>query len=137
MIEIILYLLIGLFLILIGYLIGSKIQELRSKGEFERQVPDIRKDAILKSRAVLSGQFSEQLAPYLPDFPFKPTEVRFIGKPIDFLVFNGMDEKGINGVIFVEVKSGDSKLSAVEKSLKEAIESKKVSWKEYRVPGRY
>ena len=88
----------------------------------------------MKSRAVLGGQFSEQLAPYLPNFNYLPTECRFIGKPIDFLVFKGMDEKNITEVIFVEAKSWKSKLSSQEKSLKEAIENKKVRWEEYRVP---
>ena len=121
------------FLILIffiGYLIGKYITQHKLK----EKIPEIREDAIKHSRAVLSGQFSEQIAPYLPDFPYKPTEARFIGKPIDFVVFKGMDEKKIDEVVFVEVKSGQSALSKVEKTLKSAIESKNVSWHEYKVP---
>lgn len=98
------------------------------------RVPREREDAIRRSRATLSGQFSEQLAPYLPDFPFDPTEAKFIGKPIDFLVFKGMSEKDISEVIFVEVKSGSSRLNGSENRLREAIENKRVSWFEYRVP---
>ena len=85
-----------IFLILcliIGYFIGQKIGILKRDKHWESQLPGHRKDAIMKSRAVLSGFFSEQLSPYLPDFPFNPNEVRFIGKPVDFLVFKGMDEK--------------------------------------------
>lgn len=98
------------------------------------RVPKEREDAIRRSRATLSGQFSEQLAPYLPDFPFDPTEAKFIGKPIDFLVFKGMSEKDISEVIFVEVKSGGARLTGSENKLREAIENKRVSWFEYRVP---
>ncbi len=120
-----------IFLILsIGYLIGRYI----AKKQLKEQIPEIREDAIKHSRAVLSGQFSEQIAPYLPDFPFNPSEARFIGKPIDFVVFKGMDEKKIDEIVFVEVKSGQSQLSKVEKTLKEAIENKQVSWHEYKVP---
>ncbi|MDP3987122.1 MAG: Holliday junction resolvase-like protein [Nanoarchaeota archaeon] len=97
-------------------------------------MPGHRKDAIMKSRAVLGGHFSEQLAPYLPDFNYLPTECKFLGKPVDFLVFNGMDEKNIREVVFVEVKSGVSRLSPSEKSLKEAIENGRVRWEEYRIP---
>tara|TARA_Y100000310_G_C20325569_1_gene642811 strand:- start:262 stop:678 length:417 start_codon:yes stop_codon:yes gene_type:complete len=118
----------------IGFIIGRNIQKLKSNIDHKQKIPEIRKEAISKSRAVLSGQFSEQLAPYLPDFEYKPTEVRFIGKPIDFLVFRGLDEKKVKEVVFVEVKSGESKLSSVEKSLKETIENKKIKWEEYRVP---
>ena len=49
-----------------------------------------RKAAIARSRQIIGGNFSEQLAPYLPDFPYDPTEARFIGKPVDFLVFSGI-----------------------------------------------
>ena len=70
----------------------------------------------------------------MPGFPYLPTECRFVGKPTDFIVFKGMDEKKINEIVFVEVKSGDSKLSSQEKNLKEAIEKKRVRFEEYRIP---
>ena len=35
-------------------------------------------------------------------------------------------------VVFVEVKTGQSRLNTVEKSLKDAVEQGKVSWAEYR-----
>ncbi|MBI2101122.1 hypothetical protein HYT53_00755 [Candidatus Woesearchaeota archaeon] len=126
-IGIIALLILALF---IGYLIGKYL----TQKKLEEKIPDIREDAIRHSRAVLSGQFSEQIAPYLPDFPFKPTEARFIGKPIDFVVFKGMDGKKIDEVVFVEVKSGQSVLNKVEKTLKEAVQNKNVSWHEYKVP---
>ena len=119
-----------IIVIFIGYFAGKFV----SRKKWEEKLPEVRQTAIKQSRSVLSGQFSEQLAPYLPDFNYKPTEARFIGKPIDFIVFKGMDEKKIEEVIFVEVKSGKSSLNNSEKSLKDAILNGKVSWSEYRVP---
>lgn len=130
----IVFVLIFLIGLVIAYFVGRKIGRFHRDKYWNEQIPIHRKEAIAKSRAVLSGQFSEQLAPYLPDFSFNPSEARFIGKPIDFLIFKGMSEKEIEEVVFVEVKSGDSKLSSQEKKLKDAIEKKKVSWKEYRIP---
>ena len=127
----ILLFLIGLIL---AYLVGQKIATIKRDKHWESEIPGHRKDAILKSRSVLSGMFSEQLAPFLPNFNFKPTECRFLGKPIDFIVFKGLDDKKVDEIVFVEVKSGKSKLSNVEKSLKEAIKNKKVKWEEYRIP---
>ena len=121
-------------LLVIAFLIGHKIGVFRRDRYWEGELPGHRKDAIERSRAVLGGQFSEQLAPFLPDFKYLPTECRFMGKPVDLLVFKGMDEKKIEEVVFVEVKSGKSKTSPVEKSLKEAVEKKKVRWEEYRIP---
>ena len=131
LIVVIILFLIGLVM---AYLIGYKNGAFRRDKLWEAELPMHRKEAILKSRAVLSGQFSEQLAPFLPGFDFKPTECRFVGKPIDFLVFKGMDEKDISEIVFVEVKSGDSKLSPIEKKVKEAVKNRKVRWEEYRIP---
>ena len=130
--AIIIFFLLGL--IIIAYVLGKKTGEFRRDKFWEAEMPAHRKDAILKSRAVLGGYFSEQLAPFLPDFKYLPTECRFVGKPIDFLVFKGMDNKNIEEVVFVEVKSGNAKLSPTERKLKQAIQNKKVKWKEYRVP---
>ena len=118
----------------IAYVIGLKSGAFKRDKYWEEAIPEHRKDAIMRSRSVIGGQFSEQLAPYLPNFKYLPTECRFLGKPVDFIVFKGMDEKNISEVIFVESKSGKSKLSPQEKSLKEAIDKKRVRWEEYRIP---
>jgi hypothetical protein len=83
-------LLIGLF---IAYRVGHKAGAFQRDIFWEGELPNYRKDAIMKSRAVLGGQFSEQLAPYLPNFDYLPTECRFIGKPID--LFEGWDIWGL------------------------------------------
>ncbi len=117
-----------------SFITGKKIASMRVNKEWLDKIPGIRSDAVKRSRAVLAGQFSEQLAPYLPDFNWNPSEARFIGKPVDFIIFKGLDDKEVNEVVFVEVKSGNSRLSGVEKSLKQAIIDKRVSWFEYRIP---
>jgi len=133
-IETIVIIILALIGLAVAYWVGHKSGSFRRDKYWEGEIPSYRKDAILKSRAVLGGHFSEQLAPFLPDFPYKPNECLFLGKPIDLMVFKGMDEKNINEVVFVEVKSGKAKLSPQEKNLKEAIEKKKVKWEEYRIP---
>lgn len=119
--------------IAVAFWIGKKIGELRKQRELDRQVLDIRSDAINKSRAVLGGQFSEQLSPYLPNFKYNPCDCKFIGKPVDFIVFKGMNEKEISEIVFLEVKSGDSKLNSNQKYLKDAVQNGRVYWDEYRV----
>lgn len=117
-------------LLWIGYVLGRAITKARTAHD----MPAIRQDAVKRSRAVLSGQFSEQLAPYLPDFPWRPTEARFIGKPVDFIVFQGLDDGDVAQIVFVEVKSGGAQLSARERRVRDAVREKRVSWAEYRVP---
>jgi predicted Holliday junction resolvase-like endonuclease len=134
--DIITIILIIVFLIGIGiaYWLGKKHGMFKRDRYWEKELPGLRKEAIEKSRSVLAGNFSEQLAPYLPDFQYNPNECKFLGKPIDFLVFKGLDEKDISEIVFVEVKSGKSSLSKPERSLKKAVQDKKVKWEEYRIP---
>ena len=130
--------LILIFLIGIGiaYSVGRRFGRFQRDKYWEKQIPEYRKQAIEKSRAVLRGNFSEQLAPYLPDFKYNPNECKFLGKPIDFIVFQGLDDKDISEIIFVEVKSGKSNLNKNERSLRDAIKNKRVHWEEYRVPDK-
>ena len=121
---------VGIALIALAFLLGRALQRRKDREE-ARQA---RKVFETRSRATLKGQLSEQLAPYLPGFPYSPSEARFIGKPVDFLIFEGMDQKDIRNVVFVEVKSGGSRLSPQERKLRDAIQNKRVSWYEYRTP---
>ncbi|MBI2674925.1 MAG: hypothetical protein HYX24_00580 [Candidatus Aenigmarchaeota archaeon] len=116
-----------------GYFIGRKVMEARFESWFFQRERGIRQDAARRSRSVLGGLFSEQLAPYLPGFKHDPTEARFLGSPIDFLVFKGLASGEPEEVVFVEVKKGSSSLSPIERRLKQVIEKRKVRWEEVRV----
>ena len=132
--TLLIFTLIFLIGLIIAYFAGMKIATIKRDRYWESELPGHRKDAVMRSRAVLSGMFSEQLAPFLPNFNFKPTECKFLGNPVDFIVFKGLDNKKVDEIVFVEVKSGKAKLSNVEKSLKETVKNKKVRWEEYRIP---
>ena len=101
---------------LAGVFLGRLIQKLKDLSLLKKQ----RKDAVKKSRAVIGGQVAEQLAPYLPEFPCNPGDVCFLGKPVDFIGFTGLTESDeIHEVMFIEVKTGQSKLNGHEKQLKD------------------
>ena len=119
----------GILVLLAGVLIGALLVYLWWK----KKAPEIRQDAIDRSRSNLGGQFAEQLAPYFPDFPYSPNELRWLGKPIDYVVFKGMDENEIKEIVFLEVKSGKSQLNEHQKQIKRLVEEKKVKWDLYRV----
>ncbi len=86
------------------------------------------KEAIGKSRAVLGGKFTEQMAPFLPEFKYDPTEARFIGSPIDFVVFPGLSCGDPQEVVIMEIKTGNSALSPQEKKIQLLIENGMVRW---------
>lgn len=128
-----LFLLLLIFLILIFFM-GFLFAFLIVKTSVHSDRKKDRKDAVNRSRAVLSGQMLEQVAPFLPNFPCNPADVRFVGKPIDFVAFPGaVDNKPISEILFIEVKSGNSVLSEREKEIKNAVLKGKVRYVEYRV----
>ena len=131
---IILVLVIFLVAVILAYKIGMYLGSLQRDKYWEEQIPGIKKDSIERSRASLGGQFSEQLASYLPNFKYKPTECKFLGKPVDLIVFEGLDEKDIREIVFVEVKSGDSDLNTVQRKIRDAVKDGRVRWDEYRIP---
>ena len=93
----------------------------------------LRSDAINRSRAVIGGQVVEQVAPFLPGFPCKPADARFIGKPVDFVAFPGLSESdSVDEVLLIEVKTGNSALNAREKEIRRAVKEGRVRYVEYR-----
>ena len=84
--------------------------------------------------SVVAGKATEHLAPLLPGFEFDPRDARFLGSPIDFIVFDGMSDGRIEGIVFVEVKTGPSAgLSPRERLVREAVEAGRVRFLEVRV----
>jgi len=90
---------------------------------------------VTQSRAVLGGKFTEQMVPFFPDFKYDPTEVRFIGSPIDMIVFPGLSRGDPEEIVILEVKTGKSaQLTAQQKKIRQLVEDGMVRWDEiYRV----
>ncbi len=66
---------------------------------------------------MLGGRFTEQIAPYLPDFKYDPTEARFIGTPFDLIIFPGLATGDPQEIVIMEIKTGKNcQLSTVERS---------------------
>ncbi|MEK6901748.1 MAG: Holliday junction resolvase-like protein [Nanoarchaeota archaeon] len=107
------------FLFWIFYRLG----EWRKEAEWQQHVPHLRSDIADKQRSGIKGNVAEMFAPYLPKFPFKASECKFIGNPIDYVVFEGLDERKITGIHFIDVKTDSSELKAHQKQIKELISS--------------
>ena len=117
----------------LGLVFGKRAGRKDAEREFPEKLASEREDAIKRSRAVLGGQVAEQIAPYLPEFPCDPSEVRFLGKPVDFVGFPGISAGEAEEILFIEVKSGAAGLSKTEKSVKSAVVDGRIRWIEYRV----
>ena len=93
------------------------------------------KAAVTKSRAVLGGKFTEQLAPFLPEFKYDPTEARFIGTPIDLIVFPGLARGEPEEIVIMEIKtSKTAQLTPQERKIRQLIEDGMVRWELLQKP---
>lgn len=92
-----------------------------------------RKEALNQSRATLKGQLAEQLLPLLPEFSFDARDARFLGAPIDYVVFDGYSDGGDVEVVLLEVKTGNARLSEGEKRVRDAVKRGRVRFEVVRV----
>ena len=79
------------------------------------------------SSEVRVGKIGENMAPFLNDWPYNPNNFRFLGHPIDGIQFTD-DE-----IIFVEIKTGKSRLSKSQRRFRDLVKEKKVSFATFRV----
>src|SRR6266545_3381464 len=93
----------------------------------------IRENAVQRSLAVTAGKVHEQLVPYLPEFGFNPKDARFLGSPVDLVVFDGLAAGELRRVVFLEVKTGGAALTARERQVRTVIEAREVAWAELRL----
>jgi predicted Holliday junction resolvase-like endonuclease len=117
-----------------------KEQELRRLSDekatilFERwrleEEEKIRTDAVRRSQSVTRGKVTECLIPYFPDFPYNPKDARFLGTPVDLIVFDGLsDADEVQNVVFVEIKTGKAAgLSRRERAVRECIRAGRVQY---------
>ncbi len=118
----------------IGFLVGRALTARALELEYREREREARRDSVDRSRATLSGQFLEKLAPHFPDFPYEPTDLRFLGTPVDYVVFDGLSEGAVDEIVFLEVKSGTSGLTSKERRVRDAVEAGAVRWDVYHVP---
>ena len=102
-----------------------------SEADLERS----RRQSLLASRRTLAGKALEHLTPLLPEMlsRFNPTDCRFLGSPVDFVVFNGLDEGHVSEIVFVEVKTGRAQMNSRERLVRDAADEGRVRFEQIRL----
>ncbi|NWF94975.1 MAG: endonuclease [Candidatus Thorarchaeota archaeon] len=138
---------VGLLIALTVYLIMTLRLKHRIslvEAEFRRlwaeQESRVREDAATRSRYVLKGKITEQIVPLLRHvFRYEPSDARFIGSPVDYVIFDGYSSVKDEGsdrpitVVLADVKTGGAALNKTEQRIKEAVEAGRVRWETIRV----
>lgn len=118
----------------------GQIQQLREQHRSE--VTHVRRSTVDRSRAVLKGKMAEQMAPLLPGFTYWPADARFLGDPIDYVVFDGYSackDNHTDGsdieVVILDIKQGKSMLTREQRRVAEAVAAGRVRFEVVRVLG--
>ena len=145
--------------ILIGAAIGVVLTTLilshsrngRIKAEYERYIAELelehqqalaqaQKRSVNTSRAVLKGKMAEQLAPIMPQFEYLPSDAKFLGDPVDYVVFDGYtDLRDGEGrpedieIVLIDIKSGGARLTKGQVAIAQAIQAGRVRFETVRI----
>ena len=122
--------------------IQAEYQQYIAELELEHQqaLLDAQKRSVNTSRAVLKGKMAEQFAPILPEFQYLPSDAKFLGDPVDYVVFDGYtDFRDGDGsaddieVILLDIKSGGARLSKGQQAIAEAVRQGRVRFETLRI----
>lgn len=118
-----------IFGVIFGFLIGFFVMQF---GRISRE-KQIRADAVRGSRNAITGEIYEKILPSLPNFPYAPKDMVFVGKGTDYIVFDGLSDGDLREIIFLELKSGKARLNHNEKMIKNILIKKRVRFAEMRI----
>jgi predicted Holliday junction resolvase-like endonuclease len=98
-----------------------------------------RSHSVATSKGTMRGLAAEHIAPFFPEMieQFAPGDWRFLGTPVDFVVFDGLGDDAVTRLVLVEVKSGkDRALSPRQAALRAAVGAGtlQVEWMTLRTP---
>lgn len=122
-----------IIIILVRELFRKYMEINRLKLEHEGQIKAARKDSNERQRSTIKGQISETIAPWSMDAVNSVKELNFLGNPIDFIGFKGLDGDDEVEIKFIEVKSGKSKLNKNQRRVRDAVKAKRIEWVEVRI----
>jgi predicted Holliday junction resolvase-like endonuclease len=127
-----------LLLAIVIYLLYKNLEwkfkfEERVRKYIEEKEEEIKREAIERSSKILSGKALEKLVPLLKDFNHSPHDVRWLGDPIDLVVFDGASKNNPEKITFVEIKYRKGELTEKQKKIKQVIKEGKVFWEEIKV----
>lgn len=116
----------------------AQIHNLEEK--HRQNVIEARRSTVNQSRAVLKGKMAEQVAPMLPGFPYWPADARFLGDPIDYVIFDGYSackDNHTDGrdmeVVILDIKHGRSNLTREQRRVADAVAEGRVRFEVVRI----
>jgi predicted Holliday junction resolvase-like endonuclease/predicted RNA-binding Zn-ribbon protein involved in translation (DUF1610 family) len=113
----------------------ARFQEWKAT-ELTETVGRARQDTADKQRYIVKGKVGEQMAPLFPEFAqrYAPADARFIGSPVDYIIFDNLSQVAEGSeipleIVFLDIKTGEkATLSTVQRRIRDAVEARRVRW---------
>ena len=83
---------------------------------------ELRRRSFTSTAAGGVGQTMERVVASLPGLPMVGQDCRALLKPLDYLAFVGASAGEVEAIRFIEVKTGQQRLSNVQRAIKTAVE---------------
>jgi len=113
----------------------SKIVSLQKKEDkFQEKESEMRKKATEKGRAQVPALVKQSFDKDLLKLPYDPYDIKALLHPVDFVVFDGLEQKKmVDNVVFLSKKTKDTELNKIRKTIKNTIDKEEYDWKIARV----
>jgi len=113
----------------------SKIKLLEEKELlFEEKEEKLRKKAIERGRKKVPKMICKCFDRGIARFNYNPYDIKALLHPVDFVVFNGLnDEKKLEDITFLSKKTSNDILNKIRNSLEMAIDRERYDWHIARV----
>jgi len=84
------------------------------------------------TRSVNVGFIAERIVLTLDTFNYNHNDCRPMFDPLDYIIFEGLTEKGyVENITFVDIKTGNARLTEGQKNIKQTILNKNVKFRTY------
>lgn len=110
----------------------DRVRALReSESEHDSKVNEIRELAIQRGRDQVSKMINDSLSGAITKLKYDPYDIKPINHPIDYIVYDGMNNDSIDNVVFLYEKNPN--LAKLHESIINVVKNKQYDWKVVRI----
>lgn len=114
----------------------SKIMSLDNKeAKFDEKEKQLREQSAERGRKKVPKIVNRSLDEKFLKLKYNPYDVKAILHPVDFVVFNGMEDNDIKDIVLLSKNSSNSNINAARSSVKFVVSKCLYDWKVARIDG--
>jgi predicted Holliday junction resolvase-like endonuclease len=113
----------------------TRLRRLEDKEKiFEEKEKGLREAAIERGRAQVPKMICKCIDQGIASFNYNPYDIKALLHPVDFVVFNGLnEEEKLSDISFLSKTTANEGLNTIRTSLESAIEKERYNWRVARV----